>query len=158
MSLGLDLTNVADQNALPDGTYQVAVSKAEVKPTKTPGGEYIAVEYTVISGLHNGRKLFDQFNIKNANPQAVQIGLSQLKTLMKAGLKPNPNRLESSQELVGLKLRVKTKSKVDDFGEKAEVKAWLPFAEIAAIGDVQAQAPQPQQAAPQAAATANPFG
>lgn len=149
MSLGLDLTNVADQSTLPDGTYVVAVSDAQVKPTRNAGGEYIAVTYTVVGGTYEGRKLFGQFNIKNSNPQAVQIGLSQLKTLMKAAGKPNPNRLESSQELVGLRCRVKTKVKVDDFGEKTEVKAWLPF-EVS--GSVEAPA------APVAAPSGNPFG
>jgi hypothetical protein len=113
------------------------------------------VTYQVTDGTHRGRKLFGQFNIKNANPQAVQIGLGQLKTMMEAGRKSNPNRLESSQELVGLRFRVKTKARVDDFGEKAEVKQWLPSE--AAGGPVPAAQTQTSQAGSQPP-HANPFG
>jgi hypothetical protein len=107
--LGLDLTDVVATGApVPDGTYPVVIEKAEVSPTKT-GGEMIKVQFKINQGSLSGRNLFSQFNIKNANPLAVSIGLGELKGMLKAFGHPNPNRLESTSELVGLKGEVTTK-------------------------------------------------
>lgn len=125
MTLGLDLTGAQEQGvALPDGTYTVIVDEAEVKTTSNGIGQYIKVKFRVTDGPHSGRPIWEQFNIKNQNAQAVQIGLGQLKGFMRAFGYPNPNRLESTAELLGLKGTVKTKQKTDDYGTKAEIKGY----------------------------------
>jgi hypothetical protein len=152
----IDLSGVVEQGGpVPDGTYSVMVDKAEVSPTKT-GGEMIKVQLKVLDGACRGRVIFDQFNIKNANPQAVQIGLGQIKGMMKAFGHPNVNRLESSQELVGLKGTVRTK--VEDspgYASQARVKAYgaLPASAVSAADPMGMPA-----AAPAAGPASNPFG
>lgn len=142
MSL-LDLSGVEENNnVLPEGTYSVMVEKAELVPTKT-GGEMIKIQYKVIEGKGTGRSVFAQYNIKNANPEAAQIGLGQLKTMMKAFGHPNPNKLETTQELVGLKGVVSVKIEEDKgYGEQNRIKSYKPYL-------------TPQASA---APNANPFG
>lgn len=126
MSLGLDLTNAEERGApIPDGAYACVVEKAEVTNTKS-GGEMVKLQLKVADqGAFFGRAIFDNFNIKNANPQAVQIGLGQLKTFMRAAGHPNPNRLESTTELVGLRVTVRTKTETDDqYGPQSRVKGY----------------------------------
>ena len=171
MVLGIDLTDVSEQGStIPDGSYHVVVEKAEIAPTKT-GGEMIKVQYKIKDAGQRGRMVFDQFNIKNANPQAVQIGLVQLKGMMKAGRHPNPNRLESMTELVGLQLIIRTKA-IDDpqYGPSVRVKGYGMLspgqgAISNALGAVEEFGAVPSPGLPQtptsevsAPANANPFG
>lgn len=129
MSLNLDLSNAVEQGkVIPASKYNCVVEKAEVSPTKT-GGEMIKLQLKIMDqGPWFGRSLFDNFNIKNNNPQAVQIGCGQLKTFMRAAGHPNPNRLESTTELMGLKVVVSTKIETDpQYGENARVKGYSPL-------------------------------
>lgn len=146
---GLDLSNVSEQGTpVPDGAYNVVVEKAELADTRS-GGKMIKVQLSVIDGPHANRKIFNQFNIDNANAQAVQIGLGQLKGMMKAFGHPNPNKLTSTQELVGLKGVARVKVEEDPgYGPQARIKS---YAALAGSGPVTGQAGAP------AAASGNPF-
>ena len=147
----LDLSNVVENNGpVPNGTYPVVVDKAEVANTKSGTGQMIKVQYKIREGAGSGRVIFDQFNIKNDNPKAVQIGLSQLKGMMKAFGHPNPNQLQSVTELLGLKGHVTTKvEEQDGYEPQARVRAYKP-----AGGDAPAPAADGSTTAP----NANPFG
>lgn len=128
-----DLSGVQENAAIPNGSYSVIINKAEIKPTKT-GGEMINVQMKVLDGQpQGGRVIFSSFNVKNANPQAVQIGLSQLKTCLKSFGHANPNMLKSVDELVGLKGIVTTKIQADEgYGEQARVTSYKPLTQNAA--------------------------
>lgn len=129
--LNLDLTDVVENGGpVANGTYPVIVEKAEVSPTKA-GGEMIKVQFKIITGPGAGRMIFDQFNIKNANPVATQIGLSQLKGLLKAFSFGNPNKLESTTQMVGLKGQVTTKIESSPgYDDQARVKAYKPLGSV----------------------------
>lgn len=151
MSLGLDLTNVTETGGpVPTGTYAVVIDKAEVSATKAGNGEMIKVQMKILDGQPQaGRVIFDQFNIKNPNPQAVQIGLGQLKGMLKAFGFPNPNKLESTTELLGLKGQVSVKVEEDPgYAPAARVKAYKPLTNAA---------PAPGAPVAPAAQGANPF-
>lgn len=107
---------------LPDGWYDVNITKAEVKDTKTGGGAYISVGYTVTGPSHEGRIVFGNLNIRNQNPKAEEIGRQQLGDLMRAiGLA----KVEDSDQLIGGSCKVKLKIKRDEqYGDKNEVVAW----------------------------------
>ncbi len=69
---------------LPDGKYLVLISKSEERQTKSWNGSYLSLELTVIDGPHQGRKLFDNLNINNANETAAKIARSSLAAICKA--------------------------------------------------------------------------
>tara|TARA_Y100000593_G_scaffold93049_1_gene186532 strand:+ start:1793 stop:2269 length:477 start_codon:yes stop_codon:yes gene_type:complete len=62
---------------LPRGEYTLRATDAEERPTKN-NGELIAVTFEVADGSHQGRKIWFQFNTKNASEQAERIGHQQL--------------------------------------------------------------------------------
>ncbi len=62
---------------LPKGEYTLRATDAEELPTST-GGEMIKVTFDVASGSYEGRKIWFQFNTKNASEQAERIGHQQL--------------------------------------------------------------------------------
>lgn len=99
----LDLTSVPDGGTLlPKGLYEIVCDEAVVKQTKLGTGEYIKCKFKVASGDYMNQVLFHNFNIKNDNKQAVQIGLGQLKHFCKCAGLANV-KLNSVSDLIGLR-------------------------------------------------------
>lgn len=122
----LDLSEVEESqfDLLPVGVYTVNLVEAEVKDTKAGDGQYINCKFKVIGGPHDGRFLFKMFNIKNRNPTAVNIGMSQLKSLMLAG-GATKLQLSDVNELCGLIVDAAVgKSTSHEFGDRNEIKGF----------------------------------
>jgi hypothetical protein len=137
--MSFDLSNVKAQgnDTLPAGKYVCNITNAELKDTKAGNGQYIKIEFTVKEGDSSGRKLWAQINVKNSNPKAAEIGLSQLKALLVCSSYPTPDKLSGIGELNGLTVGVKTKVKTDEYGEKAEVSYFYePKKDLAPAADL----------------------
>jgi len=122
----LDLTSVQAQSndLLPAGVYLVKIANAEVKDTKDGTGQYISTQLKVIEGEHEGRSVFNMFNIKSAKSEkAVEIGLTSLKSMLfHAGA---PFTLNSVGDIVGYDVGVKIGIKNDsEYGDKNVVKGF----------------------------------
>jgi len=81
-----DANTVAPAQALeviPSGFYPVTITASETKATAKKG-EILALELTIIDGEHKGRKLYDNLNLVNANPQAQQIAYETLSAICHA--------------------------------------------------------------------------
>jgi len=131
--LNLDFTGVKESGfgTMPEGEYPVIVDNAEIKETRDGTGQYINCKLKVTHGEFAGRFLFTMFNIKNKNVQAVEIGLSQLKTFRRiAGI--SANTMTDVLELVGHKANAMVKIKTDSYGEKNVVSYFKPFKALAA--------------------------
>lgn len=88
------------------GWYDVSITGAELRQTKSGTGQYIAVRYDVTGPTHQGRVVFANLNIRNQNPQAESIGRQQLGELMRAiGLA----KVEDTDQLIGSHLQIKVK-------------------------------------------------
>ena len=120
---------------LPAGWYDVSISGAEVKDTKTGTGSYIAVRYAVTGPTHQGRVVFGNLNVKNANPTAEKIGREQLGELMLAiGLE----KVTDSDQLIGGNLSIKLDiRKSEQYGDSNNVigfkslnKSTLPMSNV----------------------------
>lgn len=112
----LDLTNVKETNnyeLLPVGDYLVQCEKAELMKTKKGTGEYVKCTFTVLDDQYANRKIFHNFNIKNNNAKAVEIGLAQLKQFMRCAGSES-FMLESIEYLIGLKCVAHVKIRKDD--------------------------------------------
>lgn len=119
----LDLTSVSE-STIDAGEYVITVESAEVKETKAGDGEYIKCVFET----EKGQKIFHNFNIKNKNEKATQIGLSQLKTFMRVAGKADPNTLGGVGELLGLKCKAKVKIEENDFGVQPRITTFKAIA------------------------------
>jgi len=102
---GLDLSGVAESTGyqrLQPGTYEVEATEAEIKDTAT-GGKMVVVDFTAVDGQGAIRM---NFNVVNKNPQAVEIGLRQLKSFLVAGGHKNPDKPGDIKTLKGLKCKI----------------------------------------------------
>lgn len=110
---------------IPAGTYNVEITKAEVKKNSKGTGSFVALEMTVNSEKHKGRKLFDTINYKHTNDTTQDIGRRTLIDIRNSvGLK----ELIDSDQLVGGQLTVKvTVTEDEKYGEKNRVTQYKPL-------------------------------
>lgn len=122
----------AQSNLVPKGVYLVQVEKAELADTKS-GGQMIKVQFNITGEQQNGRKLFEQYNIANENPIAVQIGLGQIKSLVVAS-GANLSKFQSPQQLIGLECLVNVKEYEDDYGAKNAITNYKKLESVPGTG------------------------
>jgi hypothetical protein len=115
--LNLDLTAVVEKGSSEftyhdPGEYQSTIVAAEVKDTKT-GGAMLVISHKTEKGMTAQR-----INIKNSNPKAVEIGLSELKSLLISINHKNPSGIGDTDELINGKCRIVIADDVQDDGKK----------------------------------------
>jgi len=134
---------------LPAGWYTATISQSELKATKAGNGQYIKLRYDITGPSHQGRVVFGNLNIKNANPKAEEIGRQQLGDIMRAiGLA----KVTDTDQLIGGQIAIKLEVKEDaQYGASNEVKGFKSVsgsaAPTAAIPQVQSNS-APTKAAP----------
>lgn len=69
---------------IPAGWYLVKMVESEIKPTNDQTGAYLLATFQVLAGPYAGRKLFARHNVRNANAQAVDIGMRQISAICHA--------------------------------------------------------------------------
>lgn len=111
-----------DFEPIPAGWYTAAIAGAELCDTKAGNGQYIKLRFDITGPSHQGRVVFTNLNIRNPNPKAQEIGLSQLGDIMRAaGLA----KVQDTDELFGVNLMIKVAVKNDpQYGASNEVKAY----------------------------------
>lgn len=83
-NFSLDLSQVDANDGLSNGDHNVAVENIELKANKANNGQMIKATFVVLDGPQSGRKQFENYNVSNPNPQAVEIGTRNLKRLLMA--------------------------------------------------------------------------
>lgn len=91
---------------MPAGWYVVQIVNSEIKPTKTPGGVRLNLQFKIMQGDFVGRVMFGGYNVKNANPVAVQIAMEELAELSRAVKVPVWN---DTEQLHGIPFNLKVK-------------------------------------------------
>jgi hypothetical protein len=126
----LPVGNTGSFEPLPAGWYTATISQAELKATKAGNGQYIKLRYDITGPSHQGRVVFGNLNIKNANPKAEEIGRQQLGDIMRAiGLA----KVTDTDQLIGGQIGIKLEVKQDEqYGASNEVKAFKSLSGSAA--------------------------
>jgi hypothetical protein len=125
----LDLSDVdadsgPESNRIGVGTHEVTVTDASIDQCKNPK------HYRLRVNFHdkNQNTIRNDFNVVNANDQAVKIGKEQLKALLEASKHPNPDKPDDVSSLKGLKVQIKValgKAR-DDGSQWPEIKSYMP--------------------------------
>lgn len=137
---------------LPAGWYTATISQSELKATKAGNGQYIKLRYDITGPSHQGRVVFGNLNIKNANPKAEEIGRQQLGDIMRAiGLA----KVTDTDQLIGGQIAIKLEVKQDEqYGASNEVKGFksVSGSVAPAAASIPAKTTAPAPAAPAKAA------
>lgn len=92
---GFDAATVEDAGGnfelLREGDYEAVITASEEKHNKAGTGRYLKLEFQIISGPAEKRKLWANINIDHPNEQTVKIARAELKRICYAVgvLKPN---------------------------------------------------------------------
>ena len=70
--------------AIPAGKYQAVIVDSDMKPNKAGTGEYLQLEFEIISGEFKNRKLWTRLNLNNPNPDAVRMARADLSAICHA--------------------------------------------------------------------------
>jgi hypothetical protein len=99
---------------IPKAWYNLRIVESEMKPTKSGDGAYLKLMVEVIDGEHVGRKIFDQVNLQNPNPVAVEIGQARLSAYCHA---TGVMMLTNSEQLHGIPFKGKVGIQEDKSGQ-----------------------------------------
>jgi len=99
-----------DFELLPPGWYGAYVEETELKPTKKNDGWFLAVTFNIVSPEEfSGRKVFENMNLQNPNPKAVEIGQRALCGLGQAvGIPACPDTDLLLNKMMEMKIAIKT--------------------------------------------------
>jgi hypothetical protein len=111
---------------IPEGNYIAQIIKSEWKDTKAKNGKYIALTLKIVDGDHKGKVLFENLNLINPNPQAVEIATKTMNSICAACGKVN---VEDTDELhaIPMTVVVKITPAKGDFPESNKISAYLPM-------------------------------
>jgi hypothetical protein len=131
MELMFDASNVAipQENSfapIPAGQYPVIVDSSEFRDTKAGDGRYLHLELSIVDGPSKGRKIFDNLNLENKNPTAVDIAQRQLASLVRACGKV---KISDSAELhnIPVSATLAVRKGTNGYEDSNDVKSYGPF-------------------------------
>lgn len=115
--------NTGTQDAIPAGWYNVQIDQSELKPTKDASGAYLELRLAVLDGQYAGRKVFSRLNLRNNNPQAVEIAFTDLSAICHA---VGVMQVQDSSQLHGkpMKIKVSVRAATGEYEASNEVKAY----------------------------------
>lgn len=111
---------IKDYELLPKGEYQVVIDEAEMKPTRS-FGKMLAVKFSVLTGVHEGRFLFENINLVNDNEKAAAFARVTLAKICRA---IGCDSVSDTSELVGKRLTISVDIKEPPRGEDGAVKTY----------------------------------
>lgn len=80
-----DTEQRGEYEELPNGVYQMEIEASEVTTPKSGSGTILKTTNSVVAPEEfKGRKLFNNYNLENANAQAQEIGQRQFASLCRA--------------------------------------------------------------------------
>ena len=101
---------------IPEGWYNVSITKADLGQTKAGTGTKIDMRYDITGPSHEGRVVFGSINIRNQSQKAEEIGRQQLGEIMRAiGLA----KVEDTDQLIGGQIQIKIKIRKPTDNDKA---------------------------------------
>lgn len=104
-----DSNNHQDMNSfepIPAGEYLAKITESEIKDTAAGTGKYVKLKFEVIEGEYKGRLIWNNLNIINPNPTAVEIAQKELATICRAIGKPV---IQDTNELHGIPMLMKVR-------------------------------------------------
>lgn len=151
VELNFDATAVeptAAFEALPAGWYDARIDESEMKPTKDGSGAYLKLRFSIIGGKYDNQKVFQNLNLRNANPTAVEIAMRNLSAIAHA---VGVLQVQNSAQLHGIPLKIKIKVRKDptgQYGDSNEISAYENINKPVQMADAYGAAAAAPAAAP----------
>jgi hypothetical protein len=105
---------------LPAGWYPAVIFESEILPTAAGNGFRLILKYKIIDGPGKDRIVQGSHNIQNPSPKAVEISMSELKTIN--ACIGNYQPINQSEEMHNKPMQIRLSDPKD--GDYNEVKGW----------------------------------
>lgn len=79
-----DVNDKPKSGAIPTGLYTAVIISSDMKTTKENTGQYLELEFQIISGDEKGRNVYTRLNLKNKNEMAERIARSDFAKIREA--------------------------------------------------------------------------
>ena len=112
-------------DVLPAGKYRAQIVESEMRVTRNGMGQFLWLMLDIIEGPYQSRKLFDQLNLVNSNPQTVEIAQRTLSAICHATGKLQVND-SVDLHLVPMTIQVGVKPPKDGYSEKNTIRYLVP--------------------------------
>jgi len=128
-----DVEAPEEYQQIPAGKYTMVVTDTDLMLTKKAKeandaklGQYIRVKFQIVSGEFQNRVIFQNFNVVNANPKAVEIGHQQFRNLLECcGIAKITDTSEIHQKVVVADIK---NTPDTGYGIGVDVKRFYPVA------------------------------
>jgi uncharacterized protein DUF669 len=145
---------------LPAGRYQVQIVESDLRVTKDGMGQYLWLMLDILDGEYQGRKVFDQLNLINRNPQTVEIAQRTLSAICHATGKMQVSDSEDLH-LIPITISVTIDPAKNGYSERNRIRYLTPEAAAKTgskpkAGSARAQRPAPQASSVSPTSTPKP--
>lgn len=139
-----------DTNASPSGVMEehectAQITASDCKATSRGDGEYIATTWTILDGPHKGRTLFANYNIRNPNAMAQQIGNAEFAAVRKALFGTKDKVVNDTNELHDLpcKIKVGCRKRKDNDEMENHIKKYTSLRDVVVTNSAASTAGKP---------------
>ena len=109
---------------IPDGTYSALVMDSEIKTT-SKGGTMIVLEWHIVGDGYDGRRIWQNYNVVNANENTQKRALAEMASACDAmGLEGYQDTDELHMHEI--KITVSTEPGRNGYGPKNRIDAYAP--------------------------------
>lgn len=99
--------NAEASGVMPEHECTAQVTNSDYKTTAKGDGKYIALTWTILDGPYTGRTLFANYNIKNPNKMAQDIGNAEFAAVRIALFGSKEKVVSDTMELHSIPCRLK---------------------------------------------------
>jgi hypothetical protein len=127
---------------VPAGVYVASITESVMKDTRENNGKYLKLTWKILEGPYANRLVWENINLVNKNPEAVEIAKNTLAKVCKACGINRP--VNDSSELHGIpcKVKVSIRPAKDGYDASNDVKGHkLLESNVPAVATAPAQVP-----------------
>lgn len=130
----------SEYELLPAGEYPAVIASADLKVCESKSGHMIVLEFSILGGQYDGRKIIERLNIVNASEKAQLISRQQFAKLCDAvGLEnvTDTNQVVGKRLKISLDIEKGVGTYINKYGEekstpdKNVIKRFLPLNSVA---------------------------
>lgn len=116
--------NAEASGVMPEHECMAQVTNSDYKTTANGNGKYIALTWTILDGPFANRTVFANYNIKNPNPTAQQIGNAEFAAVRIAIFGSKDKVVNDTMELhnVPCKLKIGCRKRKDNGDMENHIK------------------------------------
>ena len=96
---------------IPAGEYEAVITRSEEKTTRNGLGQFLQLEFEIVGGDYNGRKLWTNLNLQNPNARTVEFARTELSAICRA---VNVLQPKDPADLYNIPLIISVKQKMNE--------------------------------------------